>query len=745
MEEDDLRKGPRWRKRPYVRYNISSAPPQSASVPPAPSASRYSFSSVPPQSASMPPAPSASRNNQWRSPTFQPAFEESATAKQFRINRDYFHFLFKQLDEFLVSRERFLSTKEEDISRRERAVWEWEQFMDSFMTELEEQKREASFYKEKYFSLINQLDGKLSDGKDAFHESDLVANKSQTMKKSLQMNSIFPEMESDVLAQDSLNHNGASVKASKKPVRQLNAVLALQASSADAHTSKICKNGPVKRKKHLGSRLSKGSQSGTVAVGSIDDFHEGPNYSLPKDVIIGCSGTVDTCIPNAGSFSDIDNEIANAFCFKEARQPPLPEASSTSSKEKEMDVMASNQLPNPSLPRLKFKIKAENIEYSQTSPSKSQVANVQAVDKMKRENETDGSLSANMPAVNMIDGKINGDSDIDELDHVPLLDRIKISLSSELSAMDDISNTACLEANQPCDKKSDYFDSVDSLNDKVSHIPLKRKRRKTVTCSVEVALEEDAPGLLQALVEKGLKIDELKLFGHTENEDAIKLTTDVENFRDHENVISNVFSSRSILKLPRLLRPTKGAKTTYCLGCLMSLIEQTRHLHFRNWPAEWGWCRELQSFIFVFERHNRIVLERPEYGYATYFFELVPSLPIQWQVRRLIVGMKLNNYSRTSLIENKSLHVGEDLSEAEAHVLEEYGWVPNTGLGSLLNYCARVVHDKKSEEDSSEWKFKIGRLLMFGYEDSGDVLLTDLSKKVSDHLEGSSILVKVEQ
>ncbi|KAL4197128.1 hypothetical protein AMTRI_Chr04g186640 [Amborella trichopoda] len=89
MEEDDLRKGPRWRKRPIVRYNISSAPPQSASMPPAPSASRYSFSSAsphflsaPPQFASMPPAPSASRNDQWKSPIFQPAFEESATFPQ---------------------------------------------------------------------------------------------------------------------------------------------------------------------------------------------------------------------------------------------------------------------------------------------------------------------------------------------------------------------------------------------------------------------------------------------------------------------------------------------------------------------------------------------------------------------------------------------------------------------------------------------------------------------------------------
>lgn len=53
----------------------------------------------------------------------------------------------------------------------------------------------------------------------------------------------------------------------------------------------------------------------------------------------------------------------------------------------------------------------------------------------------------------------------------------------------------------------------------------------------------------------------------------------------------------------------------------------------------------------------RIVLERPEYGYATYFFELVDSLPIEWQIKRLVTAMKLTSCSRLSLIENKALTV----------------------------------------------------------------------------------------
>lgn len=48
-------------------------------------------------------------------------------------------------------------------------------------------------------------------------------------------------------------------------------------------------------------------------------------------------------------------------------------------------------------------------------------------------------------------------------------------------------------------------------------------------------------------------------------------------------------------------------------------------------------------------------------------------------------------------------------------MLMEYGWTPNTGLGTMLNYCDRVVHDRKNDNDSSEWRSKIGKLLMDGY------------------------------
>lgn len=51
------------------------------------------------------------------------------------------------------------------------------------------------------------------------------------------------------------------------------------------------------------------------------------------------------------------------------------------------------------------------------------------------------------------------------------------------------------------------------------------------------------------------------------------------------------------------------------------------------------------------------MLERPEYGYATYFFEIVDSLPVDWQIKRLVTAMRLSSCGRVSLIENKALVV----------------------------------------------------------------------------------------
>ncbi|KAJ4750837.1 NAC domain containing protein 85 [Rhynchospora pubera] len=263
-----------------------------------------------------------------------------------------------------------------------------------------------------------------------------------------------------------------------------------------------------------------------------------------------------------------------------------------------------------------------------------------------------------------------------------------------------------------------------------------RKRKKTATDSVEKALEEDAPGLLKVLVDRGIIADEIKLYDVGEDDvEPLDISSD-NDFQDLEKVITKFSSDRASLLKITTSKLKKGEKAVYCLACLVSLIEQTRYLKLHKSPVEWGWCRDLQSFIFIFHRHNRIVLERPEYGFATYFFELIPSMPIDWQMKRLITAMKI--YSRASLLENKPLLVGKDLSEGEAMILEEYGWVRNTGIGTMLNYCDRVVHDRWHESDSSEWRVKIGRLLMNGY-NRGSIVLTDIPSKVRKYVGDVSV------
>ncbi|KAM0872861.1 hypothetical protein ACQ4PT_038421 [Festuca glaucescens] len=239
----------------------------------------------------------------------------------------------------------------------------------------------------------------------------------------------------------------------------------------------------------------------------------------------------------------------------------------------------------------------------------------------------------------------------------------------------------------------------------VAYPSRRRRKKKTATDSIETALEEDAPGLLQMLLDKGIVVNEIKLYDVGEVDEMLPDCTE-SDFQDLENVIT-----------------------------------RARYLQFRDCPVEWGWCRDLQSFIFVFRRHNRLVLERPEYGYATYFFEIVQSVPIEWQIQRLVTAMKLSNCGRTALIENRPLSVGEDLSEGEARVLEEYGWIPNTGLGTMLNYRDRVVHDRWNEKYSTDWRMKIGKLLMRGYSE-GHCIITHVP--INTMLEDYSEEIKLE-
>ncbi|KAH6796919.1 hypothetical protein C2S52_021473 [Perilla frutescens var. hirtella] len=333
-----------------------------------------------------------------------------------------------------------------------------------------------------------------------------------------------------------------------------------------------------------------------------------------------------------------------------------------------------------------------------------------------------------------------GDAHEDDLDHMLLRERMKLLSSRDGASL----NTG--QSSKPMSKMVDSASGCRPVRSKPAQslkINHPRKRRKTATDSVETAMEEDAPGLLQVLIEKGVSVNEIRLYGGPESNDALDDSSMDDSFGELGEVLTKLFSQREPLLKFGPLRCSRGEKASYCLECLFSLVEQARYLQFRHWPAEWGWCRDLQSFIFVFERHNRIVLERPEYGYATYFFELVDSLPIGWQVKRLVTAMKLTSCSRVTLIENKALMVGDDLSEGEARVLMEYGWIPNTGLATMLNYYDRVVHDRRNEKDGSEWRSKIGKMLMEGY-NGGTIISDAIPAKVMEYNAANAVQIKLE-
>ncbi|CAN1851123.1 hypothetical protein LINPERHAP1_LOCUS40105 [Linum perenne] len=223
-------------------------------------------------------------------------------------------------------------------------------------------------------------------------------------------------------------------------------------------------------------------------------------------------------------------------------------------------------------------------------------------------------------------------------DHMQLLDRMKLQAANDNAKSES----------------SGYFNSSGDqpLPGELPQVKISRtrKRKKTATDSAETALEEDAPGLLHVLVEQGVTVDEIKLYGVVDGDDEPIDESFIEDgFEDLEAVMSKLFSQRnSLLKLAPV-RSANPSKPSYCLGCLFSLVEQ----------------------------------------------------------------------------------VGEDLSEGEAKVLMQYGWTPNTGVGTMLNYCDRVVHDRKNEKDSLEWKSKIGKLLMDGY-NGGTIVSSNAEQATRD-------------
>ncbi|XP_052190243.1 uncharacterized protein LOC127799966 isoform X2 [Diospyros lotus] len=480
-------------------------------------------------------------------------------------------------------------------------------------------------------------------------------------------------------------------------------------------------------------------QAGEIKTEIADDFMDHPDRVVLKDqqrllllrnsmalaepsVEVNCSGSVNPVVSMIQHHLDTDkkeNDSADAESSVVRSNRHCVFESSDG-----QDFMSGNpgSTFSSALPSMSANIKDELLDY----------CDLHSLDK---------NGACDFPLNNIISVKSGKESheDEDKLDHMLLIDRIKMLAMRKDSILHNSNKTESLKETVPPILNCNPIVSESTKPSRVNH---PRKRRKTVTDSVEKALEEDAPGLLQALLDKGVFPNEIKLYAETESQEAIDDSTSKDSFSELEAVISKLSSLRQTFLKFAPLRFTKGEKNSYCLACLLSLIEQARYLRFRNWPVDWCWCRDLRSFIFVFERHNRIVLERPEYGYATYFFELVDSPPIDWQIKRLVTAMKLTTCSRSTLIENKTLLIGEHLTDGEARVLMEYGWAPNSGLGTMLNYCDRVFHDQKNEK-VSEWKSKIGKLLVDGY-NGGVIVSTDIPKKAVEYGGAQDPQIKLE-
>ncbi|BDA50725.1 hypothetical protein COCOBI_16-4020 [Coccomyxa sp. Obi] len=157
----------------------------------------------------------------------------------------------------------------------------------------------------------------------------------------------------------------------------------------------------------------------------------------------------------------------------------------------------------------------------------------------------------------------------------------------------------------------------------------------------------------------------------------------------------------------------------YTLYALQCLIEAAHKYVTAAEPVRWGWCRELQAFVFVFEAANRIVVEKPEYANATYFFDMEEPLPVAAQVQRLVAVLSVPAVTRGALLTDGAPGLATGLPPADAAVLRAAGWTPENGLRSLLNFSGeRIIHKNTrgaSEADTLQlYRDKITRLLSQG-------------------------------
>jgi len=685
--------------------------------------------------------------------------------------RDNCYRLWKQMDAAYDAREWHLSKKEEDLARREQAVRTQEQLITHWKAQAQAERLEIAHIRQQAIMLKEHVDAERckletkakrpenikSDmepmcnqislakvANESGEDADKISERGQTLHVKLDLSQVdyhYPERIAGQSGEDTNmgvmpqnchstmeNDAGESFEAmrgsSQGCVDTYEAKLdnSVKAPECSMKTFELCEYSSFKATNYVSEKGNGPEQQHGVSNEIVNRALESPAIFVSNRAVIGDSecfpsepDEVDVCKENlrvVSSVNDKESSLQPSSQSKEDDMCQLPAFQSLSCadrlKPEEIEIHLNNSersLPTPRIATFPIKVKVEDVEHERETPLIP--------------------VRDNFPNVSLQTLKVKSeafeDCEGDEIDHISLQLRQKLC-KTMIADMD-------VDMEPPkIDILKGECDYGEAEKPKERDFSIKRTKKKTKTCSVETALEEDAPGLLQVLRQKGF-MDEIKLYGDLVNGDLLGLAAEEDNFKELENVIDKLWGRPSGLVKMGRTRQIVANKPTYCLACLFSLIEQTRSLQLRKWPVEWGWCRQLQSFVFVFERHNRIVLERPEYGYATYFFELVQSLPIKWQVGRLVTVMSVAICSRTALLENKPLEIGEDLTSEEASILEDYGWTPNSGFGSLLNYCDRVVHDRKADDDDMEWRSKIGKLLMDGHA-HGSISITNIPKKL---------------
>ncbi|XP_031497852.1 uncharacterized protein LOC116262539 isoform X2 [Nymphaea colorata] len=538
------------------------------------------------------------------------------TVHQFLAHRDAFRFLWGQLDDALTARERLVLMKEEEIRRKEQALCDHEGLIEALKKEVVHWKAEASHYKNQFLSLKSQAEHQIRGNAESRGDCSLVRENDESQLCNRQENAsanpctyqkeenacLFKSSRVDehLTAGDGIDEDCCLPSLQSVEIchsSNISAIKCFDRSTADAAGASPCTTAhslpfsgylTCSIEDMTGSCPAAESQAGNcIGSGQI------PEPSLVTspvngDMTVNGNGrVVDAPVSNFPVKVKIEQiEDAPMVTFHDeldSSENIIPQMKLDDSLvNKERNVNSNSHMLDTALSILPVKVKTEPIESHAIVPVC---------------NGLDSSVTQDLPV--SIKNE-NPDDFMDELDHISLHERTKMLLQSKLSPRSISSELGeCAGRTLPPEHESSEL-----LNHKARDLKIQSRKKRTPTSSVEVALEEDAPGLLQILLERGLQLDEIKLYGNMENEDGHETLPDADGFAELETVISKLFSRPAmILKLAKVFH-NKGSKASYCLACLISLIEQTRYLQLHKWSVEWGWCRDLLSFIFVFERHN---------------------------------------------------------------------------------------------------------------------------------------------